>query len=50
LTFYGLALLGSRWQLKPRTLRLPYYFCFVNFAYLWSMYQLLQGRGKVRWK
>ena len=50
LVFYGLAILGSRWQLKPRALRLPYYFCFVNFAYLWTMYQLVQGRGKVRWK
>jgi biofilm PGA synthesis N-glycosyltransferase PgaC len=50
LIFYVLAILGSRWQLKPRALRLPYYFCFVNFAYLWGMFQLLQGRGKVKWK
>jgi cellulose synthase/poly-beta-1,6-N-acetylglucosamine synthase-like glycosyltransferase len=50
LAFYGVALSGSRWQLKPRALRLPYYFCFVNFAYLWSAYQSLQGRNKVRWK
>jgi cellulose synthase/poly-beta-1,6-N-acetylglucosamine synthase-like glycosyltransferase len=50
LMFYGLALSGSRWQLKPRGLRLPYYFCFANVAHLWSIYQLLQGRGKVRWK
>lgn len=50
LMFYGLALSGSRWRLKPRALRLPYYFCFVNAAYLWSVYQLLQGRGKVGWK
>jgi biofilm PGA synthesis N-glycosyltransferase PgaC len=50
LIFYGLALSGSRLQLKPRALRMPYYFCFVNFAYLWSMFRLLQGRGKVRWK
>jgi len=50
LIFYGLAFSGSRWQLKPRGLRLPYYFCFVNFAYLWTIYQLLRGRGKVRWK
>jgi len=50
LMFYGLALVGSRWQLKPRGLRLPYYFCFVNGAYLWSAYQSLQGRGKVNWK
>jgi cellulose synthase/poly-beta-1,6-N-acetylglucosamine synthase-like glycosyltransferase len=50
LIFYGLALSGSRWQLKPRALRLPYYFCFVNFAYLWGVCQSLQGRSKVKWK
>jgi len=50
LIFYGLALAGSRWKLRPRALRLPYYFCFVNAAYLWSVYQLLRGRGKVGWK
>jgi cellulose synthase/poly-beta-1,6-N-acetylglucosamine synthase-like glycosyltransferase len=50
LIFYGLALVGSRWQLKPRALRLPYYFCFVNAAYLWSVYKSLQGRHGVRWK
>jgi cellulose synthase/poly-beta-1,6-N-acetylglucosamine synthase-like glycosyltransferase len=50
LIFYGLAILGGRWPLRPRLLRLPYYFCFVNFAYLWTMYELLQGRGKVKWK
>jgi cellulose synthase/poly-beta-1,6-N-acetylglucosamine synthase-like glycosyltransferase len=48
--FYGLAFAGSRWQLKPRGLRLPCYFCFVNAAYLWSVYQSFQGRRKVRWK
>jgi cellulose synthase/poly-beta-1,6-N-acetylglucosamine synthase-like glycosyltransferase len=50
LIFYAVALSGSRWQLKPRGLRLPYYFCFVNFAYLWGVYQSLQGRSKVKWK
>jgi cellulose synthase/poly-beta-1,6-N-acetylglucosamine synthase-like glycosyltransferase len=50
LIFYGLALAGNQWKLKPRALRLPYYFCFVNAAYLWSVYQLLQGQGKVSWK
>ena len=50
LIFYGLALIGSRWKLKPSGLRLPYYFCFVNAAYLWSVCQSLQGRGKVKWK
>jgi poly-beta-1,6-N-acetyl-D-glucosamine synthase len=50
LIFYAVALSGSRWQLKPRALRLPYYFCFVNFAYLWGVFQSLQGRSKVKWK
>lgn len=50
LIFYGLALVGSRWRLKPRGLRLPYYFCFVNAAYLWSVCQSFQARRKVRWK
>jgi len=50
LIFYAVALSGSRWQLKPRALRLPYYFCFVNFAYLWGVFQSLQGRNKVKWK
>lgn len=50
LVFYALALLGSLMPLKPRILRLPYYFCFVNAAYLWSVLQLLTGAGKVRWK
>ncbi len=50
LIFYGLALVGSRRKLKPSGLRLPYYFCFVNAAYFWSVCQSLQGRGKVKWK
>ncbi len=50
LIFYGLALVGIRWKLKPWALRLPYYFCFVNAAYLWSVLQLFRLRSKVRWK
>lgn len=50
LVFYGLAFLGSLLPLKPRILRLPYYFCFVNAAYLWSVLHLLAAPGKVRWK
>lgn len=50
LIFYGLALLGSQWQLKPRVLRLPYYFCFVNAAYFWSVSQLFRGERKVNWE
>ena len=43
LIFYGLALIGSRWKLKPSSLRLPFYFCFVNAAYLWSVCHSLAG-------
>jgi len=50
LIFYGLALIGIRFKLQPRVLRLPYYFCFVNAAYLWSVCQFLKGRRKVIWK
>jgi cellulose synthase/poly-beta-1,6-N-acetylglucosamine synthase-like glycosyltransferase len=50
LIFYGLALVGSRTTLRPRSLRLPYYVCFVNAAYLLSVCQSLQWRRKVKWK
>lgn len=50
LIFYGVALAGSRWRLQPRSLRLPYYFCFVNGAYLWSVCQVFAKGTKVRWK
>ncbi len=50
LIFYGLALVGSRWKLRSKVLRLPYYFCFINVAYLWSVWQSIQGRDKVKWK
>jgi biofilm PGA synthesis N-glycosyltransferase PgaC len=50
LTFYLLALVGSRWRLRPRALQLPYYFCFVNFAYLWGFFQTRAGGREVRWK
>jgi cellulose synthase/poly-beta-1,6-N-acetylglucosamine synthase-like glycosyltransferase len=50
LIFYGIAVLGSQWRLKPKGLRLPYYFCFVNAAYLWSICQLFRRGGRVRWK
>ena len=51
LSFYGLALAGSRWQLKPGSLRVPYYFCFVNAAYLWSAFRSsFNTRRVMRWK
>lgn len=48
--FYGLALLGCRWKLNPRALRLPYYFCFVNAACLWCVLRYSFGIGKVSWE
>ena len=48
--FYGLALAGSRWRLRPQVLRLPYYFCFVNAAYLWGFLHTRTGAREVRWK
>jgi cellulose synthase/poly-beta-1,6-N-acetylglucosamine synthase-like glycosyltransferase len=50
LLFYCLALAGGQWKLKPRVLHLPYYFCFINAAYLWGAYQSFQGPSKVSWK
>ena len=35
--FYGLAILGALFPLKPRILRLPYYFCMINSAlFAWA--------------
>jgi cellulose synthase/poly-beta-1,6-N-acetylglucosamine synthase-like glycosyltransferase len=45
LIFYGLAALGARVNLKPKILRLPYYFCMVNSALFAWMYQALR-RGQ----
>src|SRR6516164_6991550 len=44
--FYGLALLGATIDLKPKILRLPYYFCMVNAASFGWIYQALRhGRA-----
>jgi len=50
LLFYSLALVGIHSKLRPRVLQLPYYFCFVNAAYLWGAYRAFQGLSKVDWK
>ena len=50
LLFYCLALAGGQWRLKPRFLHLPYYFCFINAAYLWGAYRSFQAPSKVSWK
>jgi glycosyltransferase involved in cell wall biosynthesis len=44
--FYGLALLGSKFRLRPKVLRLPYYFCMINSALFAWIYQALRhGRA-----
>ncbi len=50
IAFYALALVGIRWNLRPGLLRLPYYFCSVNAAYLWSAWRYAQGTKKVKWE
>jgi biofilm PGA synthesis N-glycosyltransferase PgaC len=43
--FYGLATLGAVVALRPKFLRLPYYFCMINFAFFaWIYYSLRMGQ------
>jgi len=46
LLFYCVALAGVQWNLKPRVLHLPYYFCFINAAYLWGAYRSCRGPAR----
>lgn len=44
--FYGLAVLGSIFSLRPKILRLPYYFCMINSAlFAWAYQALRHGRA-----
>ncbi len=44
--FYGLAVLGALVSLKPKVLRLPYYFCMINSALFAWVYQAVRhGRA-----
>jgi poly-beta-1,6-N-acetyl-D-glucosamine synthase len=45
LLFYALALLGAAGDLRPRLLRLPYYFCMINTAAFWALF-----RRRAAWK
>jgi poly-beta-1,6-N-acetyl-D-glucosamine synthase len=41
--FYGLALVGALGRLRPRVLRLPFYFCMINASLLvWLYYRILK--------
>lgn len=48
--FYLVAMLGATWQLKPRALRLPFYFCSINIAAFYGLYYSLWGSRRVAWK
>ena len=48
--FYGLAMLGSLWRLKPRALALPFYFCMINTAVFFGLYHALTSRRGMVWK
>ena len=48
--FYVLALLGAVWRLRPKILRLPYYFTMINAAAFFGMYHAAIARRQLNWK
>ena len=50
LLFYALAATGLTGQLRPRALRLPFYFCMVNSAAFFGLYHALTHRRGMAWK
>ena len=50
LAFYALVLLGALVKLRPKVLRLPYYFCMINAAAFLGMYHAVRGGRTLAWK
>jgi len=50
IAFYALAILGTIWKLRPRTLLLPFYFCMINAATFFGAYHALTSRRRMAWK
>ena len=50
LAFYALVLVGALARLRPKILRLPYYFCMINAAAFLGMYHALRGGRTLAWK
>jgi cellulose synthase/poly-beta-1,6-N-acetylglucosamine synthase-like glycosyltransferase len=50
MAFYFLALFGTMWALKPKTLMLPFYFCMINAATFFGFYHALTHRRSMAWK
>jgi len=48
--FYALAILGGLLPLRPKFLRVPYYFCMVNTAAFPGIYHALTERRGMAWK
>jgi cellulose synthase/poly-beta-1,6-N-acetylglucosamine synthase-like glycosyltransferase len=48
--FYGLAVVGLTGRLRPRALRLPFYFCMVNSAAFFGLYHAITRRRGMAWK
>jgi len=48
--FYALALAGLFLPLRPRILRLPYYFSMINTAVFFGLYHALTHRRRMAWK
>ncbi len=48
--FYSLAAVGLTGRLRPRALRLPFYFCMVNSAAFFGLYHALTRRRGMAWK
>jgi cellulose synthase/poly-beta-1,6-N-acetylglucosamine synthase-like glycosyltransferase len=46
LGFYALAIAGALGRVRPKALRLPYYFCMINSAlFVWAYYRVARPRG-----
>jgi poly-beta-1,6-N-acetyl-D-glucosamine synthase len=50
IAFYGLALAGAAFALRPRLLRLPYYFSMVNAGLIVALFERVVRRRPVAWR
>lgn len=50
IAFYALVLVGGVWPIRPKALRLPYYFCMINAAAFLGIYHALRGTRSLAWK
>jgi hypothetical protein len=48
--FYALAIAGAISPLRPKILRLPYYFSMINLAAFLGVYHALFGGRRMAWK